>query len=403
MADAHLSSRLQEQVPGLIASIYEASLDSQRWSGFLEQLGVALQSPAQVIWANDFAQRTVDLDGGFGSFASSRGFAEAELQSFAEYYCQRNVWLQDPGLHKAGTVVNSSALFADHQLPSTEWYGGWLQPQDLFYSCAAVVDHQHERSFNVTLLRSQRAGAYSAQELGLVQQLMPHLQTAFAIHRRLYKTQALLNASLAALEGLSMGVILLDEQACVLYSNQRAQSLMQSSQLLCESSGNRVRAPNPDDDRWLQKALRECVATGAGLAQHEGRASRFKGLTGQQLQVLAAPLPMRSSPYGESCAAMLLISDPQQETPNLNEVFRGLYRLTLAESLLAQAMVNGWSLQEFADRQGLSIHTARTQFKSAALKVGVNRQADFVRVLLTGPAMLLWREQAAQHSHLSRA
>lgn len=403
MADAHLSPKLQEQLPSLLTSIYEASLDPQRWGGFLERFGAALQSPAQVIWANDFARRTVDIDGGFGRFTTSRGFAEAELGSFAEYYCQRNVWLQDPCLHSPGTVVNSSALFSDQQLPSTEWYGDWLQPQDLFYSCAAVVDHQQERSFNVTVLRPRGAGGYSAQELQLVQQLMPHLQTAFSIHRRLHKTQALLNASLAALEGLPMGVILLDEQACVLYSNQRAQSLMQSSQLLCESSGNRVRAPNPDDDRWLQKALRECVATGAGLARHEGRASRFKGLTGQQLQVLAAPLPMRSSPYGEGCAAMLLISDPQQETPSLHEVFRGLYRLTLAESLLAQAMVNGWSLQEFADRQGLSIHTARTQFKSAALKVGVNRQADFVRVLLTGPAMLLWREQAAQHNHLSRA
>ena len=401
MADAHLSENLQEQVSGLIASIYEAALDPARWNGFLERFGSALQSPAQVIWANDFAQRTVEIDGGFGSFATSRGFAQAELESFAGYYCQRNVWLQDPSLHNSGTVVNSSALFADLQLPSTEWYGDWLQPQDLFYSCAAVVDHQQDRSFNVTLLRPRGAGAYSAQELTLVQQLMPHLQTAFAIHRRLYKTQALLNASLSVLEGLPMGVILLDEHARVLHSNQRAQLLMKRSQLLSEAPNNGLRAASPDDDRWLQKAVRECVATGLGLAAHVGRASRFKGLTGQQLQVMAAPLPIRSSPYGESCAAMLLISDPQQETPRLHHLFRGLYRLTQAESMLAQAMVNGWSLQEFADRQEVSIHTARSQFKSAAAKVGVGRQADFVRVLLTGPAMLCWREQELQSGELS--
>ena len=146
MADAHLSSRLQEQVPGLIASIYEASLDSQRWSGFLEQVGTALQSPAQVIWANDFALRTVDLDGGFGSFASSRGFAEAELQSFAEYYCQRNVWLQEPGLHKAGKVVNSSALFADHQLPSKH------TARSQFKSAAAKVGVGRQADFVRVLL-----------------------------------------------------------------------------------------------------------------------------------------------------------------------------------------------------------------------------------------------------------
>ena len=89
---------------------------------------------------------------------------------------------------------------------------------------------------------------------------------------------------------------------------------------------------------------------------------------------------------------MLLISDPELGIPSLHEVLRGLYRLTLAEAQLAQSLINGWSLQEFADRQGVSIHTARSQFKSAAAKVGVSRQADFVRVLLTGPAMLRWQE-----------
>ena len=392
MADAHLSFDLQQQLPALIAAIYESSLEPQRWVGFLDKFGAALRSPGSLIWANDFAQRTVDMHAGFGSFVASQGFGAVEMDSFAQHYCRCNVWLEDPSLHTAGSVVNSSTLFADQKLPATEWYGDWLRPQDLFYSCAAVVDVQHDRSFNVTLLRSHSAGEYSREELGLVQQLMPHLQTAFAIHRRLHKTQALLNASLAVLEELPMGMVLLDERGQVMHSNRRAQGLMQRSQLLSETGGNGLRAANPADDRWLQKAMRECVATGLGQAMHMGRASRFRGLAGQQLQIMVAPLPIRSSPYGESCAAMVLISDPDLGIPSLQEVLRGLYRLTLAEAQLAQSLINGWSLQEFADRQGVSIHTARSQFKSAAAKVGVSRQADFVRVLLTGPAMLRWQE-----------
>ena len=393
MADAHLSLDLQRQLPDLIAAIYEASLEPQRWAGFLDKFSTAMNSPSSLIWGNDFAQRTVDVEVGFGSFGISQGIASTEMNSFAEHYCQCNVWLEDPSLHNPGTVVNSSALFADDKLPLTEWYGDWLRPQDLFYSCAAVVDVQRDRSFNVTVLRSRSTGGYSSEELGLVQQLMPHLQTAFAIHRRLYKTQALLNASLAVLEDLPMGMVLLDERGHVMYRNRRAQSLMQRSQLLKETGGGHgLRAANPADDRWLQKAMHECVATGLGHATHVGRASRFCGLAGQQLQVMVAPLPSQSSPYGENCAAMLLISDPELGIPSLHELLRGLYRLTLAEAQLAQSMINGRSLQEFADQQGVTIHTARSQFKSAAAKVGVSRQADFVRVLLTGPAMLRWQE-----------
>lgn len=115
----------------------------ERFSG---SIGCGLAVPAQVIWDNDFAQRTVNLDGGFGSFASSRGFAEAELQSFAECYCQRNVWLQDPGLHKAGKVVNSSALFADHQLPSKH------TARSQFKSAAAKVGMGRQADFVRVLL-----------------------------------------------------------------------------------------------------------------------------------------------------------------------------------------------------------------------------------------------------------
>ena len=59
MAVAHLPLMLQERLPALIAAIYESALEPARWQGFLALFGAALRSPASVIWANDFAQRTV--------------------------------------------------------------------------------------------------------------------------------------------------------------------------------------------------------------------------------------------------------------------------------------------------------------------------------------------------------
>ncbi len=70
------------------------------------------------------------------------------------------------------------------------------------------------------------------------------------------------------------------------------------------------------------------------------------------------------------------------------KVLRSLYGLTPAEARLAQALVNGLSLQEYADQQSVSIHTVRSQFRTIATKAGVGRQTDFVRAVLTGPAML---------------
>jgi len=67
---------------------------------------------------------------------------------------------------------------------------------------------------------------------------------------------------------------------------------------------------------------------------------------------------------------------------------RNFYGMTVAEARLTEALVNGYSLQEYAERQRISIHTARTQIKSATAKAGAQRQVDLVRIVLTGPAVL---------------
>lgn len=95
----------------LIASIYDAALDSNRWSSFLVALAARLNSPARVIWTRDFSDRMVDMeDGRDGSTATNHDIAPAAMESFASYCCQRDVWTEDPRRHRGGQVVISSSL-----------------------------------------------------------------------------------------------------------------------------------------------------------------------------------------------------------------------------------------------------------------------------------------------------
>ena len=56
--------------------------------------------------------------------------------------------------------------------------------------------------------------------------------------------------------------------------------------------------------------------------------------------------------------------------------------LTAAETRLAEFLVNGGTLAQFAQRNTLSRHTARNHLQAIFAKVGVNRQADLVRLLM---------------------
>jgi DNA-binding CsgD family transcriptional regulator len=51
------------------------------------------------------------------------------------------------------------------------------------------------------------------------------------------------------------------------------------------------------------------------------------------------------------------------------------------------ALVDGERMEHYADRQGISINTARTQSKQILAKTGHGRQADLIREVISNPAM----------------
>ncbi|MFF7705988.1 helix-turn-helix transcriptional regulator [Pseudomonas sp. NPDC007930] len=372
----------------LIGSIYEAALDSRRWPVFLSEFAARMNSHAALIWAHDFSSRTSEVQGTDGIISCTLGFDEAALGTFAQYYSERNVWTEDPLRHKTGGIVTSSSLYCDRLLKRSEYYNDWLKPQDFFYSSAAIVEKQADRSLNVTLMRQERAGTYNEQETQLIGLLMPHLQAAFALHRRLYRLDALEQATLGVLEYSPFGIALLDEQARVIYSNQLAHSLARQSGLLNFTAGGTLTARYAADNARLYRRLKLAVRTGLGAASEGGGTLRLHGLGGARLDLVITPLPSWASPFGERSAAAVFFSDPNATIGSLAERLRALYGMTRAEAQLTEALANGLTPKEYAERQQLSVHTVRAQFKAAAAKAGTRRQADLLRIVLTGPAVL---------------
>jgi len=106
--------------------------------------------------------------------------------------------------------------------------------------------------------------------------------------------------------------------------------------------------------------------------------------------VLVAPVPASDSPLSllsprRICAAVL-ISEPGAPDPLDAAVLRLLYHLTPAEARLAVAVAEGRELTEIAEAFGIARNTARAQLRTIYDKTGVRRQADLVRLLLSGPA-----------------
>jgi DNA-binding CsgD family transcriptional regulator len=62
-----------------------------------------------------------------------------------------------------------------------------------------------------------------------------------------------------------------------------------------------------------------------------------------------------------------------------------LYRLTQTEARLVAALARGERLETAARALGVTFGTGRTYLKRVFLKMGVSRQADLMRLVLSGP------------------
>lgn len=378
----------------LVNLIYEAALDSSRWMEFLVHFCGRLNSHTGLIWANDFNARSIDSGLAGQDVFTQIGFSDSALTSLASYYAQRNVWLEDPRMHQEGRVINGSMLFPNNRLKKTEFWGDWLRHQGIFHTAAAIVEKKHDRSVNVTVCRPESMGEYTADELALLQRLMPHLQTAFALHSRLYRLQALSQAATAALEQIPFGVVLLDHQGRALFFNQKAEGMAGLSRLLRLREGGPVRCTLPADNSALELLVHGATRTGGNGPPNSattpcGGGLRLSGLDGKQLQLLVTPLPSWASPFGTRSAAVIFMSDPYAAMGNISVLLRNVYGMTPAESWLTEALVNGSTPHEYAANFDVTINTVRTQIKRAAAKAGVSRQSDLVRAVLTGPAVLV--------------
>jgi DNA-binding NarL/FixJ family response regulator len=232
-----------------------------------------------------------------------------------------------------------------------------------------------------------RAAGPPPQALRALRLLMPHLQTAAALHRRIHHLHGLSHSAFAALERLQFGLVLLGPAGEWRHANSRAQEICARTQAFsCDSSG-RVQALSPAFTARLHAAV-HAVAGGAGAGTASGTALRLRGTSGAELHAFVLPLPHAAQPLDASAAALMFVSDPQAALPRFAHNLRRIYRLSPSEAQLAEALVNGKSLKGFAEERGTTLNTVKTQLKSVAAKVGAKRQVDVVRCILTGPAVL---------------
>ena len=357
--------------------IYDAALDQTAWRVLLARLA----SLFGCHFADSF-RRTDDYST-FGGVAHGLDRADYE-DVFLGFWVKRNVWGKRRPVVRAGEVVTTRQMMPVEELRASDMYNEYLAPRDLQEGLRLDIWAGEGWIEDISLLRSWSAGPFADADIQLAHVLMPHLQRASAIARRLREAEHLAACGMAALEHLAAAFLVLDRHGRILHANKAAHALLEAADGVANTASG-LAASAPAITAQLQAALD--AARGRSGSPPASAAVRLPRPSGRAPLALVA-LPLRPGGalsdrhgWGGSPVTLVCITDPDALNRPPQEQLIALFGLTQAEAVLAGGLLAGKDLRDIAEHSGRSIHTLRSQLATLMAKTETGRQSELVRLL----------------------
>ena len=355
----------------LIGLIYATSTDASKWSDVCDALNRHAGAGILMFGHNLGANEGLGMIGG--------GFDPVELDRYRAHFADKNPWMHMDAVMPVGTVGVSDAALSQRELFRTEFYNDWLRHQDNVIGGPALMCHRSGEKF-VAMAAACRARRYDETVLRmqrLLEALAPHITRAIEIAAALRG----LPESLAHLHDSPHGIVFVHRSARIGFVNDAAEHLLSTSAMARISPTRRLQAT----DEALQVYFDASVSA--------MQAADFNGLP-RPLAVPTTPLPcvfhahifpavaeygFPGSVWSDPIAGAFVIAGARGLDPSSSFTELAMsFGATQAEGRLAQALMEGVSLYEFADLHNLSRHTVRNQMRALLHKTGTRNQADFV-------------------------
>lgn len=217
-------------------------------------------------------------------------------------------------------------------------------------------------------------------------QLIPSIETACARFRRSrvqlashLGAPAQSNPLQTVIDQFRFGIYVLGRGHEIIHLNRAAQALLKGGEYLTGVHG-RLRAAAGSDRPRFEALVDEALGAGGERPPLAGAAMHIIGsAAGRGLFLWASPL--RSLTADTSPCAVLVAVDPEQAATPPKRILRTLFGLTDKESELAQAILNGQTVEEYSRGHYVTPNTVRTHLKSIYRKTQTARQAELVRLL----------------------
>ena len=362
----------------LVGGLYESVVGTEEARGFIEQYAERVGASTGAILI------ATDMRTGRDQVLASARMDHAYRKSYEDYYGSVNVYIQRlRHNHLPPSVVPGTAICPDDELERTEYYNDYMRPQRVHHSLGVAMP-VGDAYIHLGATRPKSAGAFGNQETEVLEAVATHLRPALRLGQRFAGLQIRARVLGELVDALPFGVIQLNAYGRVMEANRRAAEILRAKDGLRMSAGD-LSAALPAESFALRRLIGRATAASRKEGPRPGGAMRVSRLSPRRAySVFVSTFPTSGTlPGVSSPAAVVVVTDPEQEPQCDAGRLRQLFGLTPAEAKVCGVLIKGKSPKEAADELRITMGTVRTHLKHILSKTETSRQSDLIRVLLS--------------------
>jgi DNA-binding CsgD family transcriptional regulator/PAS domain-containing protein len=359
----------------LIGLIYDAAIDTRKWSIAMEAIRVelhcaisafSLQMPIGTIAVSvttNIPQRYVDRMPGHILDVINQWGGIAALQARP---------LDEPYVL---SQVNPDEC--DFEVTTNRYSLEWRKPQGLIDVIAVGLARDARAMGSMQFARHEDVGPIGEREVEIMNLLIPHLQRAATINRMLDLSAVAQATFEAAIETLSVPVVLTDDQLRIVYTNSAGRRMLTRGDLINDRRGTLATATRLGT-RALEIAI-ERASTDISTLGRKGLGIPIRPDEGPTGALHVLPLRQGSA---LAPGAVIAVFVAHTDTPFIapTEIASALFELTPAEARVFGLIAEGLSVAEAATELGVEQSTVKTHVLRVYEKTGVRRRSELQRM-----------------------
>lgn len=262
----------------------------------------------------------------------------------------------------------------------------FLAEQGIAHSLGANLTDIGPRYRQIFVERAAERAAFSAAEVIEFRRLVRHMANAERLAHAIDERAVDLELPHRILDNMSVGAVIADQSGQVRFANTAAAEIFADNDGLALRD-NRLQAARSFETNSLAAALRDAAAGDGRTIRQDGALLIARPSGKPPYAVIVIPLAAPGTTM-KAARALMFISDLAHRNNELAPRLSQLFGLSKAEARVAAGIAEGRRLTEIAQEFDVGMPTVRTQLRAVLKKVGANRQADLVRIVLALPPML---------------